>query len=367
MKNNKALILGIISVFLFVMLFLSIQRNASLFPMVQEEISMTPSPTPVYGNVYLMTPDPSAPTPVPVLSIGSGGARVSEIQKRLSELGYPISTVDGQYGEETARAVVLFQEQNHLTMDGIVGNQTFSVLFSEEAKPYPELVQEIIVTEIPDEESEEVQEKEKGYVTEDGFPLIVNREHILPQDYQTYELVCLNTYCPESIVKIKYSDMYAEKEAAEALLKMLQAAEDDGIDNWQISAAYRTVEAQEKLFNQKVQSYISEQGLSKSKAISATRKTVADPGTSEHHLGVCFDITVPGVSFGGTKQAKWLEKHCWDYGFILRYTQEKEKITGYLAEPWHYRYVGIEHAKIMQDENLCLEEYIEKYTKDIFV
>ena len=106
---------------------------------------------------------------------------------------------------------------------------------------------------------------------------------------------------------------------------------------------------------------MKENGMSRSKARSATRKTVADPGTSEHHLGTCFDITVPGTTFAGTEQARWLGEHCWDYGFILRYTKDKEKITGFLAEAWHFRYVGEEHARIMRDENLCLEEYLEKY------
>ena len=81
------------------------------------------------------------------------------------------------------------------------------------------------------------------------------------------------------------------------------------------------------------------------------------------------DIGYRNVQISGTcpYPAEWLKEHCWDYGFILRYNKDKESITGFLAEPWHFRYVGIEHAKIMQDENLCLEEYLEEYTKDIMV
>ncbi|MBR2288965.1 MAG: M15 family metallopeptidase, partial [Clostridia bacterium] len=134
-----------------------------------------------------------------------------------------------------------------------------------------------------------------------------------------------------------------------------------GEGNWQISAAYRTVAQQQTLFDRQVNSYIKNNGLSRSKAISATRKTVADPGTSEHHLGLAFDITIPGKTFGSTSQAKWLAENCWDYGFILRYTEEKQQITGFLAEPWHFRYVGTEHSRIMHEENLCLEEYLEAY------
>ena len=106
---------------------------------------------------------------------------------------------------------------------------------------------------------------------------------------------------------------------------------------------------------------MNDNGLSRSRAISATKKTVADPGSSEHHLGTAFDITIPGTSFGSTKQAKWLAEHCWEYGFILRYTEEKQNITGFLAEPWHFRFVGTEHSLIMRDEHLCLEEYLDLY------
>ena len=93
-------------------------------------------------------------------------------------------------------------------------------------------------------------------------------------------------------------------------------------------------------------------------AVSATRQTVADPGTSEHHTGLAFDITVPGTIFKGTPEQKWLHKHCWEYGFVIRYQEDKEKITGYLAEVWHVRYVGLPHSIDMRNRNLCLEEYV---------
>ncbi|MEG0125230.1 MAG: M15 family metallopeptidase, partial [Clostridia bacterium] len=100
------------------------------------------------------------------------------------------------------------------------------------------------------------------------------------------------------------------------------------------------------------------QGMNHKKAVSATSQTVADPGTSEHHTGLAFDITVKGTTFKGTEQQKWLQKHCWDYGFVIRYQEDKEAITGFLAECWHVRYVGLNHSIAMRDGNLCLEEYL---------
>ncbi len=87
---------------------------------------------------------------------------------------------------------------------------------------------------------------------------------------------------------------------------------------------------------------------------------MAEPGYSEHHLGLAIDINVPGAStFKGTKQCTWLHEHCWEYGFIIRYQEDKEKITGYTAEAWHIRYVGVEHSLLIRDLGLCLEEYLD--------
>ena len=99
--------------------------------------------------------------------------------------------------------------------------------------------------------------------------------------------------------------------------------------------------------------------MSRSKAISVTKLGVADPGCSEHHTGLAFDLNVPGKTFIETEQCDWLQKHCWEYGFIIRYTDEKQEITGFRGEKWHVRYVGIEHSLPMRDNGMCLEEYVE--------
>ena len=67
---------------------------------------------------------------------------------------------------------------------------------------------------------------------------------------------------------------------------------------------------------------------------------------------------VPGSIFKGTEEQKWLHRHCWEYGFVIRYQEDKEKITGYLAECWHVRYVGLPYSLDMLDRNQCLEEYL---------
>lgn len=96
---------------------------------------------------------------------------------------------------------------------------------------------------------------------------------------------------------------------------------------------------------------------------------VADPGTSEHHLGLAADITDSvnrKLDLGQANNAtqKWLMEHCWDYGFILRYPQDSTQYTGIIYEPWHYRYVGVELSKELQELGICLEEYLDNLTND---
>ncbi len=192
------------------------------------------------------------------------------------------------------------------------------------------------------------------------FSLLVNESHPLPADYDVSGFVLLNAM-ETDLFTVKEPDTYADSRAVDALTEMLTAALADGISPWQISEAYRSVEAQQKIWDEKYEKYRTVNGLSEEKAIQAVKRRVAFPGCSEHHTGLAFDLTVPGKSFAGTPQAEWLNEHCYEYGFIIRYQAEKEALTGITAEPWHVRYVGKEAAAVMVRENLCLEEYTRKY------
>lgn len=358
MQPKKLIALICLAVLIVIALILAV-RMAVQIPAVQNEMKTTPTPTPVYGNVMVITPDPNAPTPVPVLKNGSEGDTVKQLQQRLQELGYYSGSIDGQFGNGTKNAVMTFQRQHGLDDDGVVGTDTNSMLYSQAAQPCasPTPTMTPMPTVTPDTRPVAAVDA-KPYIRADGLPLLVNKLYPLADDYRPYELINMAAYCDPGIVKIKYSDTLAEREAVDALMVMLKAAIDEGIANWQVSAAYRDVAYQQQLFDQQVKAY-EKDGMSHSKAVSATQKTVANPGTSEHHLGTAFDITVPGVSFAGTKQANWLAENCWQYGFILRYAKDKESITGFVAEAWHFRYVGAEHSIPMRNLNQCLEEYIE--------
>lgn len=136
-KRNPKTILGLIvlAVFLCGIGFL-LPETLRTAGEVAVERSLTPTPLPPYGNVMAVTPDPNAPTPEPLLRVGSTGQRVTDLQARLAVLGYYNGEIDGQYGAGTRDAVTLFQQQNNLIADGLAGSETCSVLFSAQAMVY---------------------------------------------------------------------------------------------------------------------------------------------------------------------------------------------------------------------------------------
>lgn len=293
------------------------------------------------AQTFVPTPTPSA-TPA-MLSSGSSGDEVKALQSRLQQLGFYSGVLDGDYGKGTRAAVKLFQAQHGLDDDGIAGQKTLEMLYSNDAQP-------MLVTPTP----------AAVQVLAGSQPLLVNRQHPVASDFAPADLVNLSEYCDSSLVKIKYDGTQGVREAADALLRMLEAAKADGITNWQVSAAYRSYADQQRIFDNKVKNFQNNNpDWSLSRCRSAASVTVADPGASEHHTGLAFDMTVPNTSmFLGTKQCTWLHQHCWEYGFILRYTDEKQQITGFAGEAWHIRYVGTEHSLAMQQSGQCLEEYL---------
>ncbi|MBQ8095169.1 MAG: D-alanyl-D-alanine carboxypeptidase family protein [Clostridia bacterium] len=296
----------------------------------EEEIIFSPLPT----STPTATSIPTS-TPVKTLKSGMDGADVKSLQERLIELKYLDGTADGIFGKQTEDAVIMFQAINGLTADGLAGAKTLSVLYSASALS-------------------------ADFAPKTDFLILVNRQVPLDQNYVPSDLVEIEKVLSSDLVKVKYKGTKANRSAVEALGQLFQAAVNSGISKWQISSAYRTYKEQQKLVDNSVSTYLKNNpDWSKKQALSATYNTVAPAGTSEHQTGLAFDITVPGVSFTGTEQQKWLHAHCHEYGFIVRYTKEKQSITGFIAESWHIRYVGIEAAQIITKNNWCLEEYLQ--------
>ena len=186
-------------------------------------------------------------------------------------------------------------------------------------------------------------------VVKDELLTLVNFENTIPKDWKV-DLVQLNN--GQSVDRRIYDDLIA----------MLQAAKSEGL-NPLICSSYRTNEKQEQLYQNKVSEYLS-QGYSKVEASDKAAFWVARPGTSEHQLGLAVDIVSTknqrlDRSQENTVEQQWLIQNSWKYGFVLRYPTNKNSITGVGYEPWHYRYVGKEHAKKINELGVCLEEYVK--------
>jgi D-alanyl-D-alanine carboxypeptidase len=196
------------------------------------------------------------------------------------------------------------------------------------------------------------QEAQADELSKDDWRLIlINKQHSIPDDY---------TFTFGSISTMK-GTMKCDERIISDLLDMLQGAKDDGI-NLQICSPYRDMDRQVYLFDKKIKTYMK-QGMSYMDAYALTAQAVTVPGASEHQIGLALDIVSDRYAylnegFGETDAGKWLAEHSCEYGFILRYPQGKEYITGIEYEPWHFRYVGVQAATIMTSEDLTLEEFV---------
>lgn len=168
-------------------------------------------------------------------------------------------------------------------------------------------------------------------------------------------------YVPET-EKVDDAGHLFDTRAAAALKKMLADGNATGL-KLMICSAYRSNARQTTLFNEMKDGYIAK-GMSEQEAYDKTRTIRAIPGTSEHETALAADIVSVNYQtldngFEKTDEFKWLYKNCAEYGFILRYPSDKTAITGTIYEPWHYRYVGVEMAKEIMSQSICLEEYVE--------
>lgn len=185
---------------------------------------------------------------------------------------------------------------------------------------------------------------------EEYYLLLANAENPLPQDWSIQTEEVQNGY-------------EMDKRAAPAMRDMIQAAKEDGVE-LMLCSAYRSIEKQQQLFDRSQQAYMA-QGMSEEEAYAKTATETAIPGTSEHQTGLAADIVTPtyqmlDAGFADTPAGQWLSEHAAEYGFVLRYPQDKQEVTGIIYESWHYRFVGKTHAKLMKESGLCLEEYLQQ-------
>lgn len=182
----------------------------------------------------------------------------------------------------------------------------------------------------------------EGIFDENSLTVCVNQKRTLSSSYKPKDLVLPNVRAMNS-----KSSLYMREEAARALENLFNAAEEEGLYLYATSG-YRSYSTQKSIYN-------PYSGYS------------APPGASEHQLGLAMDITLAEygsrlyVKFGQSKEGIWVKENAHKYGFIIRYLEGKEDITGYKYEPWHIRYLGVELATELYEKGITLEEYYGEY------
>ncbi len=176
--------------------------------------------------------------------------------------------------------------------------------------------------------------------------MLVNKYHALDKEYTVGDIVkCSSTYA--------YANNELNKEAYEAFVNLANAAKEEG-HTILILSSYRTYETQDSLWKKRKDAY----GIKKADAYAARA------GSSEHETGLAIDVAEymdVNDEFAKTESFKWMQENAYKYGYILRYPEGKENITGYAYEAWHYRYLGVSLATNVYNEGITYDEYYEFY------
>lgn len=182
-------------------------------------------------------------------------------------------------------------------------------------------------------------------LTTGSITQLVNKTHGLPQDYSPGDLVA------NDLPGIRQT--YLRSEAAAALAELFAAGQAQGLD-LQCCSGFRDYDTQVSVFDSEAAST----------GQASAEATTAPPGYSEHQTGLCIDVTSNTIGlalttdFINTAEGAWLDANAWRYGFIIRYPNGQESITGYTYEPWHLRYLGVDVAKAVYDSGKTYEEYL---------
>ncbi len=176
-----------------------------------------------------------------------------------------------------------------------------------------------------------------------GDLLLVNAMHPVPAGSPAAE-EAVSLFEREELIRgfvVPDRDVRLSPALAERFAAMTAAAAADGVTRFIVSSGFRDVEEQARLYEERGDAY----------AMPA--------GHSEHNLGLSLDIGSTQAEMSRAEEGKWLKKHAWKYGFILRYPEDKTEITGIQYEPWHFRYVGLPHSAVMEEKGFALEEYLD--------
>ena len=228
-----------------------------------------------------------------------------------------------------------------------------SSIFSDSSKPETSKVESSTETESSSKVSSSQTPADNNLDADFSCLLLVNGSNPLPDTYDSEVRASLveidKQYRNNDNVTQIHKDVYPY------ITAMVAAAQADGV-GLKVWSPFRSYAIQKDLF----QKQVNRVGGDEEKAATV----VARPGTSEHNTGLCADFNMASDAFENTQMYSWMTENAEDYGFVMRYRKDKQPITGVIHESWHWRFVGIKHAKKMNELDMCLEEYVEYLEKE---
>ncbi len=289
-----------------------------------QETTQAPTSAPVQTEPQPIATQPIETTPVPIATAATDPTDAPAASTEYGHLYIRINrektvTLPGGFGTDVRYSVnddnVAVVDENGVVTGLQKGECVLTAESGTQSVQIPVTVREMVV--------------EDGCTYVDGI-LVANKSYSLPPEYDPGLLP----------VTEEAFDQLSADAAAQGL----------DIHN---SSDYRTYSFQVEVYNSMVDAYGKEYADSVS----------ARPGFSEHQTGYTIDCNTIDNTFADTAAGKWLAEHCWEYGFIIRYPEDKVDLTGYDYESWHIRYVGVEHAKEIWEQGICLEEYLDIESK----
>ena len=228
-----------------------------------------------------------------------------------------------------------------------------SSISSDSSKPETSKVESSTETESSSKVSSSQTPADNNLDADFSCLLLVNGSNPLPDTYDSEVRASLveidKQYRNNDNVTQIHKDVYPY------ITAMVAAAQADGV-GLKVWSPFRSYAIQKDLF----QKQVNRVGGDEEKAATV----VARPGTSEHNTGLCADFNMASDAFENTQMYTWMKENAEDYGFVMRYRKDKQPITGVIHESWHWRFVGIKHAKKMNELDMCLEEYVEYLEKE---
>lgn len=230
------------------------------------------------------------------------------------------------------------------------------VMIRRSAKKAADRQQAAVTTEETVSTQAATTEESKPKKKRKDLPLLVNKKHAVPEGYTL-------------VLHQLPNGIEVAEEIYEALTAMWQDCEaaNEG-HKLAVVSGYRNKDKQQWLLDEEIKKN-RRAGMNEVEAEEDALRSVSPAGYSEHETGLCVDILAADYQYMDEKQEEcpvneWLQAHCTEYGFVVRYPKNKEDVTGFMYESWHFRYVGREIAEQMSEEGLTLEEYIEEYAAD---